>query len=194
MKKSRDNSHNPGREAASADPEPDFQPTEEDTLALIGKLLLLTQDTKHQISWVLRVVFKDGLLTAEDFVRKDKKTLGQLVRTMRKNMQVEESFEGLLLAFVEQRNLFVHELRYQEWFNLDSEKNINRVWDALGRYMYNLEQVALTFTAYCTRFAEDIKTPKDEYWHKLEASGFLPHLRDVYYPKLGYALKPKRKP
>ena len=48
MKKSRDNSHNPGREAASADPEPDFQPTEEDTLALIGKLLLLTQDTEHQ--------------------------------------------------------------------------------------------------------------------------------------------------
>jgi hypothetical protein len=98
------------------------------------------------------------------------------------------------VAFVEQRNLFIHELRYQEWFNLNSQKNINRVWEALGRYMHNLEQVALTFTAYCTRFAEDIKTPKNEHWRKLEASGFLPHLRDIYYPKLGYALKPKRKP
>jgi desulfoferrodoxin (superoxide reductase-like protein) len=59
---------------------------------LIGKLLLLTQDTEHHISWALRVVFKDGLITAEDFVRKDKKTLGQLVRTIRENLQVEKSF------------------------------------------------------------------------------------------------------
>ena len=193
MKKSGDNSRNPGREGASTNPEPDFQPTEENTLAFIGKLLLLTQDTEHQISWVLRVVFKDGLLTADDFVRKDKKTLGQLVRTIRENMQVEESFEGLLLAFVEQRNLFVHELRYQKWFNLDSEKNINRVWDALGRYMYNLEQVALTFTAYCMRFADEIGAPKDQWRDQLERSGFLPHLREVYYPRLGRTLRRRPK-
>lgn len=193
MKELRRQSDNRNCEVASADPNADFQPTEEDTLVFIGKLLLLTQDTEHQISWVLRIVFKDGLITAEDFLRKDKKTLGQLVRTIRENMQVEKSFEGLLIAFVEQRNLFIHELRYQKWFNLDSQRNINQVWQALGRYLHNLEQVALTFTAYCTRFAENIKTPKNEHWHKLEESGFLPHLRDVYYPKLGYTLKPKPK-
>jgi hypothetical protein len=172
--------------------ESDFQPTRHDTFALIGTLLLLTQDTEDRISLVLRVVFKNSTLTAEDFVRKDKKTLGQLVHEIRHTMNVDESFEGLLITFVEQRNLFVHQLQSQTWFNLESNEGINRVWEALGRYMHNLEQVSLTFNAYWMRFAESTGAPRDESWTKLEQSGFLPHLRDAYYPKLGFALKPKR--
>src|SRR5436309_10310290 len=94
--------------------EDDFQPTIDDTLALVGKLLLLTQMTEERISDVLRVVFKEGILTAEDFVRKDKRTLGQLVSEIRQKMQVHKEFEGLLLVFVEQRNLFVHQLHSQK--------------------------------------------------------------------------------
>jgi hypothetical protein len=172
--------------------EADFQPTRHDTFALIGTLLLLTQDTEEKIALALRVVFKNGIITAEDFVRKDKKTLGQLVREIRHKMHVDKSFEGLLLAFVEQRNLFVHHLQSQAWFDVESTAGINQVWQALGKYMHNLEQVALTFNAYWMRFAEITGTPKGEWWAKLEESGFLPHLRKVYYPKLGFALKPKR--
>jgi hypothetical protein len=60
------------------------------------------------------------------------------------------------------------------------------------RNVYNLEQVALTFNAYWMRFAEITGAPKGQWWAKLEESGFLPHLRTAYYPKLGFALKPKR--
>jgi hypothetical protein len=59
--------------------------------------------------------------------------------------------------------------------------------------MFNLEQVSLTFTAYWMRFAETAGVPKIGWWDKLEKSGFLPHLREFYYPKLGYALKHKAK-
>lgn len=173
--------------------EDDFQPTVDDTLALVGKLLILTQRTEERISDVLRVVFKEGVLTAEDFVRKDRKTLGQLVGEIRRKMQVHPEFEGLLLAFVEQRNLFVHQLDAQEWFNLESVEGINTAWQALGRYMFNLEQVSLTFTAYWMRFAETADVPRTGWWDKLERSGFLPHLREYYYPKLGYALRRKSK-
>jgi len=189
MKKSGENKATLQRAA----PEDDFQPTVHDTLALVGKLLILTQRTEERISDVLRIVFKEGILTAEDFVRKDRKTLGQLVSEIRRKMQVHAEFEGLLLAFVEQRNLFVHQLDSQEWFNLESVEGINTAWQALGRYMFNLEQVSLTFTAYWMRFAETAGVPKIGWWDKLEKSGFLPHLREFYYPKLGYALKHKAK-
>jgi hypothetical protein len=109
-----------------------------------------------------------------------------------RTVNADESFEGLLLAFVEQRNLFVHHLQSQAWFDLESTTGINQIWQALGGYMHNLEQVALTFNTYWMRFAESTGAPRDESWTKLEQSGFLPHLREVYYPKLGFALKPKR--
>jgi hypothetical protein len=181
------------RSVKPLEPQEDIQPSVDDTLALVGKLLILTQQTEERISDVLRVVFKRGVLTAEDFVRKDRKTLGQLVSEIRRKMQVHPDFEGLLLAFVEQRNLFVHQLHTQDWFNLDSTEGINTAWQALGRYMFNLEQVSFTFTAYWMRFAERAAVPKTGWWEKLEQSGFLPYLREFYYPKLVYALKPKSK-
>ena len=177
--------------AGKRNDENDFQPTVEDTLAFVGRLLILTQTTEERISDVLRIVFKEGVLTAEDFVRKDRKTLGQLVGEIRLKMQVHPKFEGLLLAFVEQRNLFVHRLHAQKWFNLESAEGINTAWQALGRYMFNLEQVSFTFTGYLMYFAETAGVPKTGWWHKLEESGFLPHLREFYYPKLGYAVKRK---
>jgi len=189
MKKSNQKKHS----VKPIKPEDDIQPSVDDTLALVGKLLLLTQMTEERISDVLRVVFKEGILTAEDFVRKDKRTLGQLVSEIRQKMQVHKEFEGLLLVFVEQRNLFVHQLHSQKWFNLGSTEGINTAWDALGQYLFNLEQVSLTFTAYWMRFAEKAAVPKTGWWEKLEQSGFLPHLREFYYPKLGYALKRKAK-
>jgi hypothetical protein len=179
---------NADKEPATA-PNGDIQPTAEDTHALIGKLLVLTQDTEEQLSWVLRIVFKDGVITAEDLERKDKKTLGRLVQELRTKMQVEQSFEKLLLIFVEQRNLFIHKLRSQAWFDLSSNENINQVWHILGKYMANLEQIALTFTAYITRFADQVGAPKDQSWDQLERSGFLRHLREVYYPRLGRTLR-----
>jgi hypothetical protein len=124
---------------------------------------------------------------------KTEKPLGQLVSEIRQKMQVHPEFEGLLLAFVEQRNLFVHRLHAQEWFNLESVEGINTAWQALGHYMFNLEQVSLTFTAYLMRFAETALIPKTHWWDKLERSGFVQHLRERYYPKLGFALKRKAK-
>jgi hypothetical protein len=176
---------------STAENEEDFQPTVDDTLAFVGRLLVLTQSTEDRISDALRIVFKEGILTAEDFVRKDTKTLGQLVREIRQTMEVHPEFEGLLLAFVEQRNLFVHRLHTQEWFDLESAQGINTAWQALGKYMFNLEQVCLTFTAYLSRFFEMGGFPKNSWWDMLEESGYIPGLRERYYPKLGYALKRK---
>ena len=46
--------------------ENDFQPTGDNTLEFVGRLLILTQTTEERISDVLRIVFKEGILTAED--------------------------------------------------------------------------------------------------------------------------------
>ena len=114
-------------------------------------------------------------------MRKETKTLGQLVKQIRGTMEVHPEFEDLLIAFVEQRNLFVHRLHTQEWFNLESAEGINTTWQTLGKYMSNLEQVSLTFTAYLTRFVESGGFPKNAWWDKLEESGFFPHIRERYY-------------
>ena len=158
---------------------------------LIGMLLLLTQDTEEFISFALRVVFKEGVITFDDFARKDKKTMGMMIRDLQKHFHLDPSFEQLLCGFLEQRNIFVHSLRHQDWFDLESEPSLNRVWNFLKAYQENLEQVTATFVAFGLRFAEDHQVPMNEEKRLMEESGFLKYLKEGYYPLLNKALKRK---
>lgn len=163
----------------------------EGAIWLIGMLLLLTQDAEDFLSFALRVVFKEGIITFDDFARKDKKTLGRMIHDLRTHFHLDSSFDQLLGGFLEQRNIFVHSLRKQDWFDLETETGVNSVWQFLHAYQQNLEQVAVTFVAFGFKFAEDLHVPMNEEKRLLTESGFLKYLKEGYYPLLEKAVKRK---
>lgn len=166
-------------------------PTEEETLAQIGITLLLTQDAEDAMSYGLRVIFKDGVITADDFFRLDKRTLGTLIHDLRKGLQIDPSFDELLSVFLDQRNLFVHNLRHQEWFTLENEDGLLKTWQFLCAYYDNIEQICMTFQAYALKFGETVGV-NDSIWHeKMRKTGFLNEIQTIYYPKLPHLISSK---
>jgi hypothetical protein len=166
-------------------------PGEEETLAQLGLLLLITQQTEEHFSHLLRVVFKDGIITHEDFFGPDKRTLGGLITDLRKRMEVEEAFDGLLTTFLEQRNLFAHNLVRQEWFDMHTEEGRREVWNFIAAYYWNLEHVYCVCVAYSIKMGEMCGAGDSIYLDKMNESGFLPYLKREFYPRLGAMIKPK---
>ena len=161
----------------------------EGAIWFMGMLLISTQAAEFYLSFALRVVFKEEALTIDDFSRKDKKTLGMMIHELRKRFELDPSFDDLLRGFLEQRNIFVHELRHQEWFDLDSKEGVDLLWQFLGNYQRNLEQVANTFVAYAMKLVEEYGVPMSAEKRLITESGYLPYLKERYYPLLSAAIK-----
>jgi len=171
----------------------EYSQDEEDLLAQIGITLLLVQDLEHLMSHCLKMIFGDKtIIRLDDLFGEDRRNLGRLIKTLQKSVDLSSKFEHLLETVLEKRNLFVHRLRQQEWFDTQTEHGRMEVWKFVHDFYYELEELIMIFNAFAFRQANELNMPETAEVRILRERGFMQELEKHYMPRLD-SLVSKRK-
>ena len=131
--------------------------SEDEMLAHIGSLLLNVQQFELLLKGALKQIYADAAdLTAEKLFAEDKRTLGMMLGDLRKIAAVESDADALFVAVLRDRNLFVHSLRHQKWFDTSTESSRRRVWEFLGPFTQNLLRAIRLFIAIHVKHGDEI--------------------------------------
>lgn len=99
---------------------PNHSSSRESAVLMIGETLLLFQKFERLLVAVLLGMVSEN--EADEYLQKillrDKQTLGKLLKVFAKRMALPQRFGETLHCLLEQRNLFVHTLLEQPWFDI----------------------------------------------------------------------------
>jgi hypothetical protein len=166
-------------------------PSEDETSSCIGQLLLMTQATERSISTLIGIIYPDGRPSWQEIGKLNKNTLGALIAKLKERIEMNDAFVRLLDEFLKERNMFVHNLKKQSWFDTNSEEGRDKIWTFLESYSKLLWEVLHVVTAAIFKHFEKIGMPETEYHRKLNQTGYL-NLIKSYYPKSDAAFKSKK--
>src|SRR5260221_11269104 len=152
-------------------------PSEEETFAQIGCLLLLSQQVEHGLSALLGTVYPTGAPSWEEITSLERKTLGNLAKTLKQRVDLHPKFEGLLEAFVEGLNIFVHRLSTQPGCDTHTELGCDEIWKFLENYQKLLQEIYLVVTSALLKGAKDAGMPETKYHDELRKTGFLQEIQ-----------------
>jgi hypothetical protein len=103
----------------------------EDAWARIGVLLAMLQHVEHEMNVFLAFRFPDQSISLEEIAflkkSKQKKTLGLILRELRKRIPTLPANDRLFSTFVKDRNRFVHRLFMERDYNINNAKNLSRI-------------------------------------------------------------------
>ncbi|WP_291271540.1 hypothetical protein [Geothrix sp.] len=166
------------------------QEVPEELFAEIGCRLVLLQDLEMFIAYVSKVVFAENAQKAKEAIlNADTMTLGQLMGLLRKNVEIEESFDECLKRTLGARNLFVHEFSHE--FNIHTEAGAKEAIKFLVDTMDDLEESMQVMKAVIVSFGRSRSVEDKEledYWRK---HGDLSQLELKYIPRASKSLKKK---
>lgn len=135
----------------------------ENAWARIGALLALLQHVEREINVFLAWRFPDQPVTLEQiasFKKSEKaKTLGALIRTLRKQMPKidrDKTWQTFLSTFVEDRNRFVHRLFTEEGYNINNPKDVSRI----RKFVDSLTHRSTLFDIIFHGFNESLDEPQ----------------------------------
>jgi len=124
---------------------------------LMGTLLMLVQDFEFIMRHSVRVTFAHRSdLTADKIFAEDKQTLGTLLKDLAKKASIPEETAKLLARVLADRNVFIHRLRYQKWFDLETTPGRNAVWAFLGQFSNDLTRATAILMAAQHQFAQTV--------------------------------------
>lgn len=170
-----------------------FSVEAEELLAEIGISLLLIQDMEHFFTACMKLVFPDELpRTMDEFLTDDRRTFGTLVKEMKKLVDVSPEFDCLLRQTLEDRNLFVHRLQFQSWYDIHTKEGQDATWDFLGRLFEEVKETNRVFQAFIWRLHQEHGVPETEDERILRNRGFIQDLEANYVPSLD-RIAPKKK-
>ena len=153
-------------------------PSEEETFAQIGCLLLLTQQAEYVTSNLIGIVYPNNVPSWEELEELNRQTLGTLVRTLQKRVDIHPGFEGLLNHFVKGRNLFIHRLSAQPYFDMHSEAGRDEIWNFLERYQKVLQEILMVVTSTVFKHAETSGMAETKWHDELRRRGFLQEIKE----------------
>lgn len=157
--------------------------------AQIGIQLLLVQDFEWLLERSLKLVFAERAdLTAEKVYKADKRTLGMLVKELREKAMIDSDANILLSQLLEDRNLFVHRLRHEPWFDTATTAGRNEIWKFFQLFQPRLQHGIMLFTAILLKFGDDVgfDSPLLKTLKKLP---FYEELKTSYFPHVGKVAK-----
>jgi hypothetical protein len=166
-------------------------PSEEETFSCIGQLLLMTQDAERSISTLIGIIYPKGQPSWDEIEKLNKNTLGALITKLKERIEMNDAFVRLLEKFLKHRNMFIHNLKKQSWFDINSKDGRDRIWKFLEPYFKLLWEVLHVVTAAIFKHFEKVGMPETEYHRKLNQTGYL-NLIKSYYPKSDVAFKSKK--
>lgn len=129
---------------------PDLTETQEHVLTVIGETLYMIQMAEDAIQNCCTYVFQDESDLLEKLYSKEKqdrkRTLGQIVSVVRKQVEVHPQFDVMLTTFVDKRNFFVHTMFNDAEFGLQSDELCKRTEEFLldlQDYAWNIQNIFL---------------------------------------------------
>lgn len=99
--------------------------TREAVLLEMGEMLLVVQHFEQVLLAALLV--DDAEATAEAVLLRDRSTLGALFKRFSQKVDLPSDFAHSFVEVLERRNIFVHRLFMEPWFELNSEEGLHRV-------------------------------------------------------------------
>jgi hypothetical protein len=153
----------------------------EEVFAQIGVTLLVVQQFELLVERSLKFIFADRTdITPEKIFQEDKRSLGLLISDLRKRASMTAEADRLLLELLEDRNLFAHRLRHQEWFDPHTKNGRDSFWDFMKHFHLRLDIGVMLFSAILFRHAEGNHVDP-EFFQKLQNHEFYQEVRS-YYP------------
>ena len=136
--------------------------SDEEVFANIGVTLLVIQQFELLVERSLKLIYSDRVdQTFEKVFAEDKRSLGILITDIRKKTNMSEDADKLLKDLLEDRNLFVHRLGHQEWFDAHTKEGRDAFWDFMGKFMPKLHMGNMLFSAILFRHAEERNVSPD---------------------------------
>jgi len=163
-------------------------PSQDETFCQIALLFLMTQETEYCISSLIGTIYPEGNPSWEEIEKLEKNTLGQLINKLKERADMNDKFIRLLTVFLEGRNIFIHKLYRQEWFDTNTEEGRDAIWDFLVTYQKILWDVNHIASAAIFKHTESIGMPESEYQKKMKETGYLDLIKS-YYTKADFAFK-----
>ena len=140
-----------------------------DTLTRAGLALVLVQTAERMLRHTLLLVIQDGdALDLKRFqegsVSLDRKTLGQLMATLRARADLDDGFDDALREFLRDRNALAHDLERVEGFDLRSAKGRAVANAFLANLIENTETIIKILASLNLDWQKqtDIRTPVDD--------------------------------
>jgi len=131
-----------------------------DVLTLMGLVLLQLQTAEKLIRFCMTFVFQknsspltiDILKNQEQSERK--KTIGFFLKELRKHVSIHESFDKLLVDFLNNRNDFIHDLSRVQNFDLYSSDNAQEAKQFLYTLFGQTDKVVKVFSGLIMSWQE----------------------------------------
>jgi len=125
-------------------------------LALIGVCLLYVQGAERALKNAIEIVLKDGRANIEGQTEAERKrTLGDLVRELRKLAKIERGFRDTLYRFLNMRNTFIHNFAELPGRDLDTEKGREAATKFLAELLVLAFSITGVFVSLFTVVARD---------------------------------------
>ncbi|HCE43882.1 MAG TPA: hypothetical protein DET40_10075 [Lentisphaeria bacterium] len=139
---------------------------QEETLVVIGTLVIVTQSIEHTLNTLLKLVIQDGTpLTYERLMQLDvlhrKKTLGFFVKEMKKRAAFEASLDATLERFLENRNKLIHHFYEIPGNDLSTASDIALMNTFLVQLLKDLEIVSVFCSSLLYAWSEQTGIAKD---------------------------------
>lgn len=136
--------------------------SDEEVFAQIGIHLLLVQDFEFLLRFALRVALRDRAeVTIDALTEEDRRTMGQFMRDLRKDASLHSDLDALLKRVLDDRNLFVHGLRHQSWFDTTTTTGRDAIWNWFTAAQPRLEEAIMIFTAFAFEYGKSVGYPED---------------------------------
>jgi hypothetical protein len=100
-----------------------------DTTARIGETLIILQKIEALLHACLIIALNDSKSdeNLRKLLRRDRETLGKLLQHMKDRIELPQNFSTILDELLEKRNLFIHKLFLQNWFDLTTQVGYSRI-------------------------------------------------------------------
>jgi hypothetical protein len=124
-----------------------------------GETLFLIQSAEYAIQTCIIFAFKGEniqlgqIYSEEKKVRK--KTLGQIIKMVQKNIALHPEFFNILNEFIEQRNHFVHQLFFDKEYNFINDEECMKLQKHLRAIQDNAWNIDKVFWGYLLYWMKD---------------------------------------
>jgi hypothetical protein len=131
----------------------------------VGLTLLCIQASEHILTFTLSWVFpRDPKMNLRTLYAQkpagQKKTLGSLLKELRKRVDVRRDFNTMLLEFLELRNRFVHRLFHERDFSLGTDESCVRASEIMLRLQCLSWEIQHLLMGYVIVWLEQSGVPK----------------------------------
>ena len=124
--------------------QPVYPEKEAELLETIGVLLILLQDVERFLSAYIKMCLPGpNGINVKKLLAEDKRTLSDFIRDIKKRADLEPEFEVTLSRLLTNRNIFIHSMRFQPWFDTSSPEGQDSVWRFLAVLQNDIKHVLL---------------------------------------------------